>query len=108
MAGKRPVWPKIPSMETNSQKPLSYRADREGYAFVLERAEVERLKAMPEFEGQEEPAVADDFLRFRAESWADVLSSAGAAPGEIRVSIDPHQKKAHLKQAQKIVITADI
>jgi hypothetical protein len=95
-------------METNSPKPRTYRADREGYAFVLERSEVERLKAMPEFEGREEPAVAEDFLRSRAESWADVLTAAGAEPGEIRVSIDPHQKKAHLKKAQKIVITADI
>jgi hypothetical protein len=75
---------------------------REGYAFVLDRPEVEKLKSMPDFEGRE------DFLRFRAESWADVLSSAGAEPGQIDVSIDPHQKKAHLKRAQRIVITADI
>ena len=81
---------------------------REGYAFVLERPEVEKLKAMPDFEGREEPALAEDFLRFHAEGWADVLSSAGAEPGEIAVSIDLHQKKAHLMKAQKIVITADI
>jgi len=96
-------------MEPNSQKTSrAYRANREGYAFVLERAEVEKLKAMPDFEGREEPAVADDFLRFRTEGWADALASAGAGPGEIAVSIDPHQKKAHLKRAQRIVITADI
>jgi hypothetical protein len=81
---------------------------REGYAFVLDRPEVEKLKSMPDFEGREEPAIAEDFLRFRAEGWADVLSSAGAEPGQIDVSIDPHQKKAHLKRAQRIVITADI
>jgi hypothetical protein len=95
-------------METNSQKPRSYRADREGFAFVLDRSEVERLKALPEFEGREEPAVAEDFLRFHAEGWADVLTSAGAEPGEIQVSIDPHQKKARLTRSQRIVITADI
>ena len=96
-------------METNSpEKSRVYRMHREGYAFVLERPEVEKLKAMPDFEGREEPAVAEDFLRFRAESWADVLSAAGAEPGEIAVTIDPHQKKAHLKRAQRIVITADI
>jgi|ERR1700720_60762 hypothetical protein len=96
-------------METDSpQKSRVYRMQREGYAFVLERPDVEKLKAMPDFEGREEPAVAEDFLRFRAESWADVLSAAGAEPGEIAVSIDPHQKKAHLKRAQRIVITADI
>lgn len=85
-----------------------YRVNREGFAFVLDRPAVETLKAMPDFEGKEEPAVAEDFLRTRAESWADVLNSAGAEPGEIAVSIDPHQKKAHLKRAQRIVITADI
>ena len=96
-------------MESNSQKHTrTYRMDRDGYAFVLDRPEVDKLKSMPDFEGREEPAVAEDFLRFRAESWADVLSSAGAEPGEIAVTIDPHQKKAHLKQAQRIVITADI
>ena len=96
-------------MEANSQnRSRVYRVSREGYAFVLERPDVDALKAMPDFEGREEPAVAEDFLRFRAESWADVLSAAGAEPGEIAVSIDPHQKKAHLKRAQRIVITADI
>lgn len=96
-------------MTTNSPaNSRVYRMHREGYAFVLERPDVEKLKAMPDFEGREEPAVAEDFLRFRAESWADVLSAAGAEPGEIAVSIDPHQKKAHLKRAQRIVITADI
>lgn len=92
----------------NLNSPRTYRTDREGYAFVLERPEVDKLKAMSDFEGREEPAVAEDFLRFRAEAWADVLSSAGAEKGEIAVSIDPHQKKAHLKQAQRIIITADI
>ncbi len=82
--------------------------NREGYAFILERPDVDKLKGMPDFEGREEPAVAEDFLRYRAEGWADVLSAAGAEPGEIGVSIDPHQKKAHLTKAQKIVITADI
>jgi hypothetical protein len=96
-------------MESNSQKHTgAYRMQREGYAFVLDRPEVDKLKSMPDFEGREEPAVAEDFLRFRAEGWADVLSSAGAEPGEIAVTIDPHQKKAHLKKAQRIVITADI
>jgi hypothetical protein len=52
--------------------------------------------------------VAEDFLRSRAEAWADVLASAGADPGEIAVEIDPHQKKAHLTKATRIVITADI
>ncbi|HKD18920.1 MAG TPA: hypothetical protein VKG23_13795 [Thermoanaerobaculia bacterium] len=96
---------------SNSQKPQAtriYRASRDGYAFVLDRPNVEILKAMPDFEGREEPAVAEDFLRSRAEAWADVLSSAGAEPGEISVEIDPHQKKARLSKARRIVITADI
>ena len=96
---------------SNSQKPQvrrTYRASRDGYAFVLDRPNVEILKAMPDFEGREEPAVAEDFLRSRAEAWADVLSSAGAEPGEIAVEIDPHQKKARLSKATRIVVTADI
>jgi hypothetical protein len=95
---------------SNPQKPQNriYRASRDGYAFVLDRPNVEILKAMPDFEGREEPAVAEDFLRSRAEAWADVLSSAGAEPGEIAVEIDPHQKKARLSKATRIVVTADI
>ena len=85
-----------------------YRTNRDGYAFVLDRPNVEKLKSLPDFEGREEPAVAEDFLRSRAEAWADVLTSAGAEPGEIAVEIDPHQKKAHLTKATRIVITADI
>ena len=77
MGAKRPVYFKIPDMEPNSQR-QSYRTSRDGYAFILERSDVDKLKAMSEFEGREEPAVAEDFLRFRAESWADVLASAGA------------------------------
>jgi hypothetical protein len=96
-------------METNHENPARvYRMKREGFAFILDPPNVEKLKSMPDFEGREEPAVAEDFLRSRAEAWVDVLASAGAEPGEIAVSIDPHQKKAHLKRAQQVVITADI
>ena len=35
--------------------------------FAGSRRDVENLKAMPDFEGREEPAVAEEFLRFRAE-----------------------------------------
>ena len=59
-------------------------------------ANVEKLKTLPDFEGREEPALAEDFLRFRVETWADILADAGAAPGEVSVSVDPHQRKAHL------------
>lgn len=96
-------------METNSpNRSRIYRIEREGFAFLLDRSNVEKLKNLPDFEGREEPAVAEDFLRFRAEAWADVLRSAGAEPGEIRVDIEPHQKKARLERAQRIIITADI
>ncbi|HEY1435303.1 MAG TPA: hypothetical protein VGG65_07995 [Thermoanaerobaculia bacterium] len=96
-------------MEPNSRNSTrSYRASRDGFAFVLDHPNVEKLKALPEFEGREEPAVAEDFLRSRAEAWADVLASAGAGPGEISVEIDPHQKKARLSKATRIVVTADI
>jgi hypothetical protein len=96
-------------MEANSPtRARTYRTSRDGFAFVLDRSNVERLKSLPDFEGREEPAVAEDFLRSRAEAWADVLTSAGADPGEISVEIDPHQKKARLSKATRIVVTADI
>jgi hypothetical protein len=96
-------------MEPNSPNPTrTYRASRDGFAFIIDRPNVEKLKAIPDFEGREEPAVAEDFLRSRAEAWADVLASAGAPPGEISVEIDPHQKKARLSRATRVVITADI
>jgi hypothetical protein len=85
-----------------------YRREQDGYTFVLDRSNVERLKAMPEFEGREEPAVADEFLRFRVEGWAENLADAGAGPGEVVVQLDPHQRKAHLKRASAVLFSADI
>lgn len=85
-----------------------YRLERGGYKFSLDRANVEKLRAIPDFEGREEPAVAEDFLRTRADAWADSLADAGARPDEIAVQIDPHQRKAHLMRATEIVISADI
>ena len=85
-----------------------YRVEWEGYAFSLERRDVEILKALPDFEGREEPAVADEFLRFRAERWAENLSDAGAAPGEVAVRIDPHQRKAHLLRGSTLLFSAEL
>lgn len=85
-----------------------YRVEQDGYAFSLERPDVEILKALPDFEGREEPAVADEFLRFRAERWAENLSDAGAAPGEVAVRIDPHQRKAHLLRGSTLLFSAEL
>jgi hypothetical protein len=65
-----------------------YRVERGGYAFLLPAAEVAVLRRLPDFETEGEPAVGDEFLRFRAERWADNLSDAGAEPGTIDVRID--------------------
>lgn len=81
---------------------------REGYTFVLDPANVEKLKNLPESEGREEPALAEDFLRFRVETWAENLSDAGAAPGEVSVSVDLHQRKAHLTRGVTTLFSADI
>ena len=81
---------------------------REGYTIVLDNANVEKLKALPDFEGQEEPALAEDFLRFRVETWAENLSDAGAAPGEVSVSLDLHQRKAHLIRGETKLFSADL
>jgi len=69
---------------------------------------VDRLKVLPDFEGKEEPALAEDFLRFRVEAWAENLSDAGAAKGEVSVSVDPHQRKAHLNRGSAKLFSADI
>ena len=81
---------------------------RGGYTFELDHANVERLKALPDFEGREEPALAEDFLRFRVEAWAENLNDAGAPPGEVSVSVDPHQRKAHLMRGASALFSADI
>lgn len=86
----------------------SYRREQNGYSFLLERDDVDRLKALPDFEGREEPAVAEDFLRFRVEGWADALADAGAGPAEFRARIDAHQRKVHLFRESKLVFSADL
>ena len=91
-----------------SSRPQTYRRESGGYAFVLERAQVDRLKKIPDFESREEPAVADEFLRFRAESWAEALADAGAKPGEFSALVDPHQRKIHLVQGGRTVFSADL
>jgi hypothetical protein len=88
--------------------PKVYRRERDGYQFVLDRGNVEKLKAMPDFEGREEPAVAEDFLRFRIEGWAENLADAGATPGDVAVAVDPHQRKAHLTRGKDLLFSADI
>jgi hypothetical protein len=91
-----------------SSQPQTYRRESGGYAFILERAEVDRLKKIPDFENREEPAVADEFLRFRAESWAEALADAGAGPGEFSACIDPHQRKVHLVREGRTAFSADL
>lgn len=86
----------------------AYRMAREGYTFVLDPENVRKLKVLPESEGREEPALAEDFLRFRVEAWAENLGDAGAAPGEVSVSVDIHQRKAHLIRGATTLFSADI
>ncbi len=85
-----------------------YRREKDGYTFVLERPDVETLKSLPDFEGREEPAVADEFLRFRVEGWVEALADAGARPAEFSARIDPHQRKVHLVRERTVVFSADI
>jgi hypothetical protein len=79
-----------------------------GYAFELPAAEVARLKELPDFELKEEPAVADEFLRFRAERWAENLADAGAPPGPVEVRIDPRQRKTLFYRGPRLLFGADI
>lgn len=86
----------------------TYRVEREGYAFRLDAEGVRAVKALPDFEGKEEPAVAEEFLKTRAEGWADALASAGVEAGVYDVRVDEHQGKAHLSRAGTPVFSADL
>jgi hypothetical protein len=92
----------------NMQRPISYRIERAGFRFELPAAEVDRLRKLPDFETREEPALADDFLRFRADGWAENLTDAGAAPGPVVIKIDTHQKKSQLYRGEDLLFSADI
>jgi len=81
---------------------------REGYTFVLDGENVDRLKTLADFETEEEPALAEDFLRFRVEVWAENLADAGAEPGDVLVLVDPHQRKTHLVRSTETLFSADI
>jgi hypothetical protein len=85
-----------------------YRHSRDGYLFVLDSLDAAALRTIPDFEGREQPAVAEEFLRFRAEAWADQLAAAGAAAGEIHVVLEPRQRKVRLLSGGKLLFVADI
>jgi hypothetical protein len=54
---------------------------------------------MPDFEGRERPAIAEDFRGFAPR--AGPTCSPPPAPSPARsTSIDPHQKKAHQTRAR--------
>lgn len=86
----------------------TYRIARDEFTFVLDREGVAAVKGLPDFEGREEPAVVEEFLRTRAEGWAEQLASAGAEEGEYTVSVDGHQGKAHLSRGATLVVSADL
>ena len=95
-------------MAPSGRNVRSYRVEREGFAFVLDPDGVRAVKELPDFEGREEPAVAEEFLRTRAEGWADALAAAGAAKGDYSVRVDGRQGKAHLSRAGLLVFSADL
>ncbi len=95
-------------MESSRRNPRSYRVESEGFVFVLDPEGVRAVKALPDFEGKEEPAVAEEFLRTRAEGWADALEAAGAESGDYEVRVDGRQGKAHLSRGGVLVFSADL
>jgi hypothetical protein len=95
-------------MPSSEKKNRTYRVEREGFAFLLDAAGALAVKSLPDFEGREEPAVAEEFLRTRAEGWADALASAGAEPGDYSVRVDGRQAKAHLTRGGVLVFSADL
>lgn len=93
---------------SDSPSPRTYVAESQGYRFRMGSEDVRVLRTIPEFESREEPAIGDEFLRERAEVWADALASAGAAPGEYSVRVDAHQRRARLSRGDTVVFTAEI
>ena len=85
-----------------------YSSSWEGYRFRLDPDSVAVLKGMPDFEGRELPALAEDFLRNHAEVWADALAAAGAGPGDFDVSLDAHERRARLSRNGSVVFKAEI
>lgn len=85
-----------------------YRFAKDGFVFLLDGADAALLPSLPDFEGREQPAVAEEFLRFRGEAWADSLAAAGAGHGEIRVHLEPRQRKVRLLSGDKLLFIADI
>ena len=85
-----------------------YSTSWQGYRFRLDPSSVAVLKGMPDFEGHELPALAEDFLRNRAEVWADALAAAGAGPGDFDVAVDAHERRARLMRAGSVVFKAEI
>ncbi|MEP7133285.1 MAG: hypothetical protein ABI914_08960, partial [Acidobacteriota bacterium] len=86
----------------------SYAAEYEGFRFRMDPEDVSTLKGLPDFEGREEPAVAEDFLRSHAENWSDALTAAGAHPGEFAVRLDTHQRRARLSKGPDVIFIAEI
>jgi len=89
-------------------RPAAYSIERAGYVFELPSAEVTQLKRLPDFELKEEPALADEFLRYRAERWAENLADARATPGLVEIRVDPHQRKTHFYRGQTLLFSADL
>ncbi|MEO8432649.1 MAG: hypothetical protein ABI592_14145 [Acidobacteriota bacterium] len=88
--------------------PRSYEARWQGYRFRLDPDNVAALRSLPDFDGREEPAVAEDFLRASAERWAEALVAAGAPPGDFDVALDGHQRRTHLSRDGVRVFTAEL
>lgn len=88
--------------------PRSYEAFSQGYRFRLGPDDVAALRSLPDLDGREEPAVAEDFLRSSVERWADALSAAGAPPGDFDVALDPRQRRTHLSRAGVRIFTAEL
>ncbi|MGH9368366.1 MAG: hypothetical protein ACRD3M_11895 [Thermoanaerobaculia bacterium] len=92
----------------NQSSAVPYRIERGGFRFEFPASEVARLKKLPDFEFEEEPAVADEFLRFRAERWAENLADAGAPPGPVRIRIDTHQRKTQFYRGEELLFSDDL
>jgi hypothetical protein len=85
-----------------------HRRQARGFTFLLDRANIEKLRSLPDWSEKNDDTLVGEFLGGRAQQWAEALRDADAAPGEVFVEIDPHQWKAQLVPASGGALTVSL
>jgi hypothetical protein len=74
-----------------------------GYTFLLNGANVAKLRELPGARGRPDDQLAAEFFDGQAPRWVEQLSGDLQAPAEIRVVIDPYSRQCFLALRETIV-----